>query len=265
MYDILVVGGGAWVDSSSLGNTFSNFFGGWGEDTKFFNLYFRGTLPQNDVCEKYFSITDISIVRNFFCPHKIGRRVFKSEKNISDKVAANEKKIISFIHKIGATVAYEIEDMLWETDKWKNDKLDKFIEEAAPDIIFTFATGNSNVLRSVEYIKGKTDAKIVVFIADDIYNEYAEKTINRRERVHKKIRELFDISDLIYGISEEICKKYSTLFGKDVFELKKSCVSFSPVKKDYNYPLKIVYAGNLLYGRAETILRLSEEIKKINK
>lgn len=261
--NVLVIGNGAWVDTSSLGNTFSNFFGGW-ENTNFYNIYFRGTAPQNNVCENYFSITDIDIVRNWFNPDRIGKRVYKKDNETLAKVAKNEKRIISYIHKFKFGIAYEVEDILWQSDVWKNNNLDKFIDEASPDIIFTFASGNNNIVRMIRYIKERTNAKIVTFIADDVSASYIKKNNRRRKRLLNNLEYLMLNSDKIYGITEELCNIYSKHYDKEVTILKKGCTEFRPAKLEYTLPLKMVYAGNLLYGREQTLIKLVNELDKYN-
>lgn len=261
--NVLVIGNGAWVDTSSLGNTFSNFFSGW-ENTEFYNIYFRGTAPQNDVCDNYFSITDMDIVRNWFRPDRIGRRIHKKDAGNLVKVAKNEKKIISYIHKFKFGLAYEVEDLLWQSDIWKNKKLDEFIDESSPDIIFTFASGNNNVVRTIKYIKDRTHAKIVTFIADDILSSYVKKNRRRRKRLISNLEYLLSNSDKVYGITEELCNIYSKYASKDVAILKKGCTEFSPINSEYSLPLKLVYAGNLLYGRAQTLVKLVNVLSELN-
>ena len=261
--NVLVIGGGAWVETSSLGNTFSNIFENW-EDTEFYNLYFRGTLPQNNVCDNYFSITDASILKNFFMPKKIGCKVYKKNESQSVDVASREKKLISYIHKFNLRFVYGLEDFLWRTDKWKNEKLDNFLKEAAPDIVFTFASGNSNIVRAVDYIRNKTKAKIVSFIVDDVHNEYKNKRDKMGKRLLENLELLFEMSDRIYGISEQMCDKYSELTHKEIHLLKKGCKEFMPLRHTYQLPLKIVYAGNLLYGRDKILGKLAKEIHRVN-
>ena len=265
--NILVIGGGAWTNTSSLGNTFSNLFENW-QDTNFYNLYFRGALPQNDVCENYFSITDIDIVKNFFTPSKIGNRIYKTDmvavENKVDNVSTKEKNLISYIHKFNLNFIYDIENALWDTNKWKNKKLNAFIKEANPDIVFTFASGNNNIVKSVKYIKEQTNAKIVSFIVDDIVTEYKSYRPYRSARLRKNLAELFSLSDEIFGITDEMCEKYRQEANKEVLLLTKGCKDFAPLKSVYKRPLKMIYAGNLLYGREKTLVTLSKAIENLN-
>ena len=93
---ILVVGGGSWDDTSSLGNTMSNFFAGWEEDI-FYNLYFRETRPNNSVCKHYYQITTKELLKKYFNRKTIGRRFdFDcAESTGIDKAGEKEKKAIS--------------------------------------------------------------------------------------------------------------------------------------------------------------------------
>jgi len=262
--NILTIGAGAWVDTSSLGNTFSNLFSEW-EDTSFYNLYFRSALPQNNVCDHYFSITDVSIMKNLITPHKIGNRIYKTPNIKNNAVELYEKKTIGFIHRFNIKSVYVVDEWLWKTDKWKNRKLDEFLEEAAPDIIFTFAAGNSNIVRSTLYAKEKTGAKVVSYIVDDVHAQYMSSHSKLGNKLVAQLYTLLDRSDKIYGITREICDKYSAMTGREVTELKKGCRFINPVKSIYGQPIKIVYAGNLLYGRIDALLNLVNVLQRINR
>ena len=66
--NILVITKSAWDDRIASGNTLSNFFEGW-EDTSFYCLYSRSAMPNNKVCNEYFSISPLSIVKNILLLH----------------------------------------------------------------------------------------------------------------------------------------------------------------------------------------------------
>lgn len=262
--NVLVIGGGSWDDTTSLGNTFSNLFYGW-EDVKFYNLYFRDTLPNNCVCEEYFRITTKEILKKFLKPRKIGQYFQYSQPDIhqNDERGEKEKRAISLIHRYGLKCIYDLEDFLWNSKKWQNANLDKFIEMVNPDIIFSFAAGNNYITLPIEYIKAKTNAKVVLFIADDMHTTYRLDNNSH----HRKLRDGFDklmlMADKVYGISQEMCDYYKHLYGVDVSLLHKGCCFENQPKKAVNKPLKLVYAGNLLFGRLETLISLVDCLERL--
>lgn len=264
--NILVVGGGSWDDTSSLGNTFSNFFADW-KDTNFYNLYFRDTRPNNSVCNNYFKITTKELLKKFFTPNKIGEEFSLDEMNLCeiDSAGEKEKKAISFIHRHRMNSVYELEDRLWYLKKWKNEKFDKFIAQVNPDIIFSFAAGESYLTFCIEYIKLKTNAKLVLFVADNLYTTYRLKNTKHFLRMRTNLDKLIFMADKVYGISQEMCDYYKELYKIDIAPLYKGCSFENSAMHTVNKPIRIVYAGNLLFGRVDTLVTLIDCLEKLNK
>lgn len=264
--NILIVGGGSWDDTTSLGNTLSNLFSGW-ENTNYYNLYFRETMPNNSVCRNYFRITTKELLKKIFVPQKIGELFQTTEMctNKTDSSGMREKKAISFIHRYGLKSVYELEDWLWYSKRWQNQKLDDFIEWVNPDIIFSFAAGNSYMALPIEYIKSKTNAKLILLVADDMHTTYRLDDDRHNLRMRKDLDRLIGIADKVYGISIEMCKYYSELYNIDVTPLYKGCFFENHPKKIVNKPLRLVYAGNLLFGRLDTLVVLVDCLEKLNK
>lgn len=67
----------------------------------------------------------------------------------------------------------------------------------------------------------------------------------------------------MYGISQPMCDAYSKEFGCEVSLLHKGCELCAP-KTSVNKPIKIVYAGNLMYGRDEILGKIASVLQNIN-
>lgn len=263
--NILVVGGGSWDDTTSLGNTFSNLFAGW-EDANIYNLFFRDTEPNNSVCNDYFRITTKEILLKYFAPHKIGTpfRVEGPRTAEEKRKGEMEKKAISLIHRYGLKWVYELEDMLWSSKKWQNKKLDRFIAWVKPDIIFSFAAGNSYMILTTEYIKRKTNAKLVLLVADDLHTTYRLAKDRHHRRMQKALDRQMELADKVYGISQEMCDYYTEIYCVDIVPLYKGCSFEYGTMRAVNQPIKLFYAGNLLFGRLETLIALADSLEKLN-
>lgn len=263
--NILVVGGGSWDDTSSLGNTFSNLFSGW-KDVNFYNLYFRETAPNNSVCKDYFRITTKEILMKFLTPHKIGEafQITGECRKSEDRNGEKEKKAISIIHRFGLNAIYELEDQLWYSRKWINEELDRFIDRVNPDVIFSFAAGNSYMWLPIEYIKKRTGAKLILLVADDLHTSYRLNNDRHHRRMRRDLDRLMGLADRVYGISEEMSAYYQKLYGMAVSPLYKGCSFENQPMAQVNTPLKLVYAGNLLFGRLETLAALADCLEQLN-
>ena len=262
--NILVIGSNAWNDRNSFGNTVSNFFSGWSED-EFYNIYTRAEQPDNSVCNEYYRITDTSIVRNFFRKEKIGGKVVAGKTSAAaDKGVANEKKFIHFLHKRNIRIFRKLEDKLWATGRWYNKKLEEFISKANPQIIFLFAIASGANYFLFNTLKKKTNAKTVLFVADDVYGHYSRKDTKRARALRVRFEQMMRDADLVYGASEQMCSEYEKLFDRKVFPLYKGCDFSAPTEKKRNDPIKMIYAGNLLFGRADTLAQLADTLEKVN-
>ena len=111
---ILVVSNIEWADDNAFGNTVSNWFSNL-PDIEFASIYRRHSRPNNSTCKKYYSITLLSIIKNYFSPQYIGKE-FKLENNINIKneklnnTISLEKKIIHCFHRcLGISVLPLIE------------------------------------------------------------------------------------------------------------------------------------------------------------
>lgn len=86
----------------------------------------------------------------------------------------------------------------------------------------------------------------------------------RFHQMKERFEILMKLADKVYGASENLCDEYEKIFDRKILPLYKGCDLSLPIKNKPNKPLRIVYAGNLLYGRAETLSRLSEAIRLVN-
>jgi len=257
---VLVLSCVEWDDRNAFGNTVSNFFGGWPDD-EFASIYGRSSMPSNTVCKAYYRITVKSLVRFFFHPQKIGYSFTLNENR--PKESDSEKKTIS---KIQHSPLYSFirlcADVLYGSVKWQNERLSDFITNFNPDIVFLFCIGDTFLLNNVSFIKKHTSAKVVTFIADDVRGAYKHAGLFNRRRL-KNFDKLIQLSDKVYGATEELAREYSSLYSITIDPLYKGC-SFMPIVDKSHNICEILYAGNLHYGRVEVLSKLAEAISICN-
>lgn len=257
---ILVISRNAWDDTNAIGNTLSNFFAGI-DNVEFASIYFRSAKPNNALCRRYYHTSEMEVLKNWFAPGNIGKQflVDETEKSV-DHVAGEkkEKKLIRFIHKHGVNVAYKLSDHIWYSKKWINGNLRDFIESFSPDLIFTFVKSAPQYYLTIRYLRENFDIPLLSWIADDEYTGLAQK------KAHTEIENLKYIlkeSAVVWGCSKEICDYYNSLFACEATPLYKGCDLTTPVKEAVNDPIKMVYAGNLLYGRLDIVQQIADVLE----
>jgi hypothetical protein len=266
---LLLISVSAWKEDNALGNTFSNFFGNW-DKKQLFNVYCRSEFPVNDVCEKYYSITEKDIIKNLITPWRIGKEIQKVADMKSTRQIHNEnmeKRMLNFFRRNRYSIFLLARELIWSFGNWKNNKLDKFLADSNSEIIFCFATEAHYLNKLLMYCKTKSSAKLVLFFADDTYSyksympiRFLYQFLSRRH-----IKNIVSYADKLYGASPKLCEEYSQIFKKSIIPMYKGCLFENhEEKKNISHPIKIVYAGNLFYGRWEILKILADEIERIN-
>ncbi len=265
--NILVFSQNAWDDTNSFGNTVSNFFEGW-QDDSFCHFYIRRQIPANQVAKTYYCLPVGTVLRKLLgrshapCCFRWEdiprleadtRKESEREKNRIQKL--RQKKHL-FTH-----LAYEA---LWESGIWLDSEFKQFIRENPPDIFFAFAANAFLLSPLIRFLKANTKAKIVLFIADDVYGQYEQYRFLRGKTLKKRFRDCMERADRLYAISDAMKTRYTDLFHKEIHLLRKGCELSAPLRETCNAPLRLVYAGNLLYGRVETLMRIADILARIN-
>ena len=259
---ILVLSNAAWDVRNSVGNTLSNWFDGW-TDAEISCIYSRDALPNCTCCKRFLSVSPLNIVRNIFRPWTIGR-VFDNE-NTEKCVSSNnmEDNAVKNFKGWKRKFALLFVDLLYQSNIWFNSKVNRFIADSNPDVVFMFSIPDAFRYNLLKYIRTHTKAKVVQYIADDIYGATFIDN-NLIDKIHRsRYRNLIHMADKVYGASEQMCSFYQDQFGINVSPLYKGCDIERP-KAYVNTPIKIVYAGNLLYGRDKSLLSLAEAIHSVN-
>lgn len=268
--NVLIITRSEWDESNSSGNTMSNLWGSYNVNN-LANLYCRGTLPNNRVCKKYFSISDKDIIKStLFMNIKPGKQ-FEiineiGENEVSNK---NEEKIYSFFRKKQSTLAIWGQELLWGLGRWKNKNLNDFLNNFKPDIIFFPCNTYLYMHKIVWYIQRITNAKVVLFHTDDNLNYGLSKNIfNRinRRLIAKTAKKSSLNAALNYCISNKQMTEYSQILNKELKILYKGAdfLKDPDFKELPNDILRMVYIGTTSYGRWKTLGLLANVINKLN-
>lgn len=257
--NILIITKAAWDDRIASGNTLSNFFEGW-EFTNFYCIYSRDAKPNNNVCKEYYSISPISIVKHLFKPSKIGRHFVYEPHDGSLTDSVNEAKMISTAKRNKPLFEF-IYHLVYATNLWKNESFKKFITNCNPNIVFCFGQSDPLTYKVIKYIKQNTIARVVSYFVDDLYRTSTFNIIQKQK--NRYLKEIAQMSDLRYAISQRMCNEYKDLYGKQFQLLHKGCDINQP-KTYVNSPIRFIYAGNLFYNRDMILGALAKVIEKVN-
>lgn len=270
--NVLVITKSSWSDTNALGNTLSNFFSNW-KGFSFNNIYFQEEIADNRVCDNYLQFSEGQLVRKITKNEEFGLEYSKDQKeglfrnlNYNNRVK-NNKKINDLAKKINNKFLYLFREVLWGAGLINKKKIDRFITYSDPDIVFAFAADPIYVQRVIRYVTAKSNAKLVLFFADDVfsYKELKLSSYIYQFLLRKTIKKSVAQATKLYGASSKLCEEYREYFGKEIKPLYKGC-TFEELKLDKTneLPIRIVYAGNLFYGRDKILAKMADEIVRIN-
>lgn len=257
---ILIVSNIEPSDTNASGNTYGNWLTGW-KDAEISCIYCRDAIPYNEFCNSYYVVSPISIVKNILTPWRIGRYMKRSEigRNTASSIEAG---MVKMTKTKNFSLFHVIHDMLVSTCIWQNKRYKNFIQNFNPDVVFTFAKSEAFIYQNLKYVQRYTHAKTVLFFADDMYSIYQERNLLRMI-FKNRFPKIAKMGDKNYGASVLMCKTYAKQFGISLTPLYKGC-EINDVKTYINKPVRIVYAGNLYYGREKTLGIIAQALKNIN-
>ena len=265
---ILIVSNSPWRNDNSFGNSFSNIFQGMG-DIEIANVYLKYGVPDNDIVSVYYQITEKSLLNNLRNKkNKSGRvvRVFQKEKN--DKTG---EKQFNKIKRYKNIWLFWFRAIIWKIGRWKSKEFIDFIDDFNPDLLF-IPVYYSHYIHDINFfIKDRLKIPAVGYVSDDVYLRPCYGRILQyidRSMIRPVMKKVFNACDIVYTISETQRSEYANLFG-DKFKILTKFSVFDEEKKmpvnKHEFPVKMLYTGNIGTGRYQSILLIVNAIKEINK
>ena len=165
---VLLITSMPWRNDNNIGNSYSNLFGGL-ESFEFAHIYCRTGMPQNDICHRYFQITEQSLVTNLINKNSSTGKSFYLENPLDSPMESNSK-MYDKARIMRWQIFFIARDLIWKFGKWRTHELDKFVEHFEPDIIFGTLTYMPNINEMMVYLKDKYQLPLILYSWDDVYS-----------------------------------------------------------------------------------------------
>ena len=268
---VLVCSIPCWNNKTGF-DTFSNLLDGYDSD-KIASLYMRNGVPDSNVCDNYFFISENAVIKSILNRKiKTGKRVFTD--NSIDQEEIKDIAIVANMYKNSSVKRNYLflyaREILWKIGRWKTKELDTFLDEFKPDIVLFSMEGYIYFNRINRYILKKTKAKGIGYFWDDNFTYRQSNHLGHRIYRFFQRRDLKKTAKLcsdFFAITQKTKVEADEFFGIDCKILTKIInfdgVEFEPTNS--SLPLKMVYTGNLLIGRFDTIKLVGEALDEINK
>ena len=262
---ILIVGRSAWTkDESTLSGIFSGFV-----PEQLAYLCIETRQPDFGRCHLHFQISETAMIRRFV---HWGIRTGEELTTVNDKVNRNnerqEKAVLGYVRAHRSFTLLFMREILWRIGHWKTKELDEFIEAFQPDVVFCVGDPLPLMNRLQRYVIKKSGKPGIMFMMDDIWSYQAcHGAIHHLYRwlLRCQVKPLVKLCKAHFAISPKMKHEYDDVFGIDCEILTKGieAVSVNPTNVLHN-PIKLVYTGNLLYGRLKTLSIIADAIRQLN-
>lgn len=263
---VLVVDINPWREDG-MAHTMKNIFSCWNSD-KVAQIYTKPSLPNTNVASRFFQINEDVVFRSVMKPWiSAGAEVRSSE-----QVQANSGATVKRNAKTSGlrfSFMYLCREFLWLFGHWKRKKLDAFLKDYNPDLIFACIQPTVFSGWIERYVIRKTGKPFVCYLADDNYS-YDSCTdlwsYMHRFWQRKNVKWLSTHCKQMFVIVEKEKEDTDNLFGTDSVILTKG-IDFSNrpyMPHPLNQPIKFVYTGSLIIGRDKTMALIADAINELN-
>ena len=266
--NILVVTRSAWRNDNNTGNTMTNIFS-YLKNENIFGLSMRSELPDNNIIQKNFCISEKQFI-NFWLKNKpIGIEI---DTLVCKKLSDNSLENVMYNNakKFNCMFLWYLREFLWSISPWKNVKLKKYLDEVKPDIIFMPVFGCWYPNKILSFIKSYTNAKVILFHADDNYTlkKFSLSPLFwlYRFNLRRWIRHSIKISDINYAISDIQKTEYEKIF-ECKFDILYKGYKFNKKHSECKIErinISMLYTGNISSGRYKSLKIIGEALKLIS-
>lgn len=267
---VLVSTVGAWSDSIGS-NTMSELFHEYDKD-KLACLYIRADVSDSAVCRRYFHIFEGRVMKSIVKRGMAtGEEYFLGESDKTSSDADEEKARYNSFRRKSNWFYLFARELVWVFGRWRSKKLDAFLEDFNPEVVFFPIESYIHFNRINEYIIKKCHPKKVIgYLWDDNFT-YKQHPHSIGYKIHRwwlrhGVRRLIGKCNTVFAICPKMKREIDVEFGINSVLLTKPIYQFNEVKTTpINYPIRILYTGKLIYGRDETIAQIVDAIKEVNK
>lgn len=249
------------------GNVLLNLFDGL--PVELAHICCKPELPDNDICKgRCFRITDKMVLQKILRGMPMGT-IAKEETPHSDQNPQHESKCFyDFFRNHNWSLFYLLQDLLWRMTSFESPALDTFIDDFKPDIVFAPLTPYwyANHLQNKAIRRAGVPA--VTYLYDDIYSlqQYSFSPFYwiHRFAVRSSIQKNLPLYSFAYTMTEQQKREYEKLLHIPMRVLRK-CAPQRQCKRTPHDGIRMIYAGNIYYGRDKTLAMVADAVRAMQK
>lgn len=270
MMKILVNTVDAWSRKTGS-DTMSSLLSGF-DSENVASINIRARKSDSKAAGRYFHILEGRVIRSIFHPSLItGEAYLPQDNGENDAELQQESRRYGGRHLFSRYFYVLIREILWKWGHWKSRQLDAFIEDFGPEVFFFPIESYIHFNRLNLYIIKKFKPKRVLgYMWDDNFT-FRQDPRSPLYRLHRRwlrrsVKALIHECDVVFAICPKMKRELDAEFGIDSVLLTKPVRPVEPTFASVvSGPIRILYTGKLIIGRAETVAAIVTAIQQINK
>ena len=272
---VLIVSRGVWDDTKGTSSTLTNIFQNY-DANKLAHIYIETKTPNTKCCNLFFQVSEFSLIHKLYkWRTKTGFKIATVSNDavdgdIDSTVGRQEERAMGFVRRNRSILFSFLRELLWLFNGWQSMELKLFIKEFNPDIVWLDGSPLILMNRLHNHVLKIAKKPNSIFLMDDYYTysscnkgllSYLYKFFLR-----KSVRKIVEKSNKVFVASPKMESEYDDAFSVDSLFITKG-IDFSTLKyttPQINTPIKLVYLGQVLYGRIYTLVAIAKALKEIN-
>jgi len=270
---VLIVSRGVWDESKGTSSTLTNIFEDYDPD-KLAHIYIESFTPNTRCCKLFFQISEASLIHRI-CNKRIqtGHTIDANTgvaNLVHESIQKEEERMMGFVRRHRSIVFSWARELLWAFNGWKNDGLKQFILSFNPDVVWLDGSPLPLMNRLSEFVLRTANKPAVIFMQDDIYSKKSQHggflRVLYRRYLRRTVDRVVALCSGMFVASPKMKQEYDELFGMDsVFIAKSFQLPEKETAPQIHHPVRMVYLGQIIYGRIKTLISVSNAVGIINK
>jgi glycosyltransferase involved in cell wall biosynthesis len=267
---VLVVSNNCFSESNANGRTLGNFFINWDKNS-LAQLYIQPELPNTNVCENFYRVTDYEMLNAVVKFQHCGRVIEKEEialGSVNTRTDEGLEKKINSSRVKKKPYMYILRNLLWNTNRWRSSQFDNWVEGFQPEVIL-FQAGDSAFMSDIaRKLSIKYKIPLILFNSEDYYlkDKMSSSPLFYIQRflLKRSFEKLMDQSRFVIYSCDLLKNDFDRIFStpSEVL-LTVSNITPKSFKKKNTIPV-ISYLGNVGVDRWESIVEVGKALQKIN-
>ena len=245
---VLLVSHNCFSKTQNMGKTFASLFSNFKKE-ELMQLYLYPTIPNIDICDNYFRITDMDAVRSIIKRGKCGQIIKPEVIDESETLfeSIEEAEQYGKINR-NSFLIRRFRDLAWKISAWKSKELKQWLKEGKPDVVF-YAMGDATFSQDIAmWVSAFLNIPLVTYVCDEFYfyykktNKFNLGLVSNIKKTMKKSKKLVTICDSLgKAYLKEFNVPYQTVMTGSSFDIgnpdhRRSCDIFFESKQKNEEP-----------------------------